>query len=265
MWGDRINLYKTMQVYIEPYKDGSIDSPSTTPTQTLFPHIPNEGVHKIVGDNLVDILISVSDFEVEVKLPQNHYRDPFILYAKVALRLALVCRHWEEILLGPLGNKFWRMITIRFKWTHLKKLKLKVRNWYSFTKSRISIQQAILDGKIEGGVDLSLVENCHKMVVDDDEFEWQLKCPKLFEKMQTTEDENVRFCDGCQQNVYLVKDIEEMNFHTVEGHCVAHKTSLVNVISSKLLDIGLRGIDQIWRSKEEYEESGPSVVGRRCF
>lgn len=113
--------------------------------------------------------------------------------------------------------------------------------------------------------DLSIVDNCSKLIMDEDETEWSLKCPKLFEKMEPTEEKRVRFCSGCQTKVYLVRDIEEMNTHTQEGHCVAFYTSRIKEIQSKLVHIGMEGIEQIWKSKEEYDESGPSIVGRKCF
>jgi len=73
----------------------------------------------------------------------------------------------------------------------------------------------------KGNLQCKLVDNYHKLILDEDETEWQLKCPKIFDDMITTDDTNVKFCSGCNTNVYLVKDTEEMDNHTKQGHCIA--------------------------------------------
>jgi len=108
------------------------------------------------------------------------------------------------------------------------------------------------------------VDNCN-LILDEDETEWSFKCPKLYEKMTPTDIEDVRFCEGCNTNVYMVRDLEQMNSHVVQGHCVAFRTSRVKEVSALLIHQGLLGIAQNWLTKEEYDETGPHVVGRKCF
>jgi len=207
----------------------------------------------------------VADSEVAAARNENPMASVFVLYSKVALKFALVCKDWLPLAFGPQANPFWHELVVRFRWPELRKLSLKVKNWYTFTKSRIQAQRAILEHPRAEVVDVSLADNCHKLILDEDETEWQLKCPKIFDTMEPTNDDNVKFCSGCSTNVYLVKDIEEMNTHTKQGHCIAFYTSRRYEMQAKLSHKGILGIDAIWKSKEEYDESGPSVVGRRCF
>jgi len=237
-------------------------SPFTLPVRSIPP--PNLAVCGIYGDVFLHLFGIVADYEVDVKFHQNERYSLFTLYTEVALKFALVCSHWEKNIFGKPASSFWKMISIRFRWPELSRLKLKVRNWYQFTKTRVVLQQsALLDS--DSIIDVSVAENCHKLILDEDETEWSLKCPKLFEKMQLTDDDNVRFCGGCQEHVYLVKDIESMNAHAVAGHCVAFYTSKRKEVASKLAHEGIQGLAVIWKSKEEYDESGPSIVGRKCF
>jgi uncharacterized protein (TIGR02996 family) len=57
------------------------------------------------------------------------------------------------------------------------------------------------------------VENCGP------EFEFQ--CPRRWEKMQSTDDPRVRFCDACRKNVYHCSTAREVQHHATQGHCVA--------------------------------------------
>jgi uncharacterized protein (TIGR02996 family) len=51
--------------------------------------------------------------------------------------------------------------------------------------------------------------------------EFEFQCPKKWENLQVTHEEQVRFCDSCRQNVYYCHSIEEAQKHAVEDHCVA--------------------------------------------
>lgn len=52
---------------------------------------------------------------------------------------------------------------------------------------------------------------------------WQFKvqCPLQWESLDPTEDDRVRFCGVCLQNVYWCESDSEVERHCAEGHCVA--------------------------------------------
>ena len=51
--------------------------------------------------------------------------------------------------------------------------------------------------------------------------EFHFLCPKNWEKLETTEQEGVRYCSDCKEQVYLCQTDEEMLAHAKAGHCVA--------------------------------------------
>jgi hypothetical protein len=51
--------------------------------------------------------------------------------------------------------------------------------------------------------------------------EFTFKCPKVWNRLQTTADEGVRHCSECDRHVYLVLNKEEFRRHRQAGHCVA--------------------------------------------
>ena len=50
-------------------------------------------------------------------------------------------------------------------------------------------------------------------------------CPKLWDKLQPTIDEGIRFCDACRKNVYYCRTDEEFTRRARDGQCVARETS----------------------------------------
>ncbi len=47
------------------------------------------------------------------------------------------------------------------------------------------------------------------------------QCPKLWERLATTDDPKVRFCDQCLEHVYLVQSEEELAEQSAHRRCVA--------------------------------------------
>jgi hypothetical protein len=51
---------------------------------------------------------------------------------------------------------------------------------------------------------------------------FEFRCPKLWSELQRpTENENLRFCGVCKENVYLCSSVKEMDEHAAQKHCVA--------------------------------------------
>jgi uncharacterized protein (TIGR02996 family) len=57
------------------------------------------------------------------------------------------------------------------------------------------------------------IENC--------EFRFFYQCPLQWDKLTPTDDARVRFCSGCQQNVYYCDSIDEARSHASQERCVA--------------------------------------------
>lgn len=60
-----------------------------------------------------------------------------------------------------------------------------------------------------------------KISVKTCEIKFQKKCPRLWENLQKTESETVRFCESCNKDVYYVKTDEDALYHAEQRHCIA--------------------------------------------
>jgi uncharacterized protein (TIGR02996 family) len=59
------------------------------------------------------------------------------------------------------------------------------------------------------------------------QIEFEFVCPRKWENLQVTHEEQVRFCDSCRQNVYYCHSIEEAQRHAWQRHCVAVDSGVV--------------------------------------
>lgn len=62
-------------------------------------------------------------------------------------------------------------------------------------------------------IDRTEVENCF--------IQFEVPCPKRWERLRPTADEGVRFCETCRKNVYHCATIESARDHARADHCVA--------------------------------------------
>lgn len=58
-------------------------------------------------------------------------------------------------------------------------------------------------------------------------FRLEFECPMQWERLTTTDDAKVRFCESCRQNVHYCDTIEEAREHAWKGGCVAVALPLV--------------------------------------
>ncbi|VAW94412.1 hypothetical protein MNBD_GAMMA23-2547 [hydrothermal vent metagenome] len=58
---------------------------------------------------------------------------------------------------------------------------------------------------------LAPIQNC--------EFKYQ--CPKDWFELEESDDENIRYCNKCDQNVYFCKDEKELKQSIEKNRCVA--------------------------------------------
>jgi len=50
---------------------------------------------------------------------------------------------------------------------------------------------------------------------------FRLVCPRDWDSLKPTDEHNVRFCQSCSENVYLVENDADFIAHAQAGHCVA--------------------------------------------
>jgi uncharacterized protein (TIGR02996 family) len=50
---------------------------------------------------------------------------------------------------------------------------------------------------------------------------FEFVCPRKWEQLRTTDDADVRYCEGCRRNVYFCTGIDEAQMHADAGECVA--------------------------------------------
>ena len=69
---------------------------------------------------------------------------------------------------------------------------------------------------------------CGKPLIDENEMKeeiincsFQFQCPLDWNKLQLTENEDVRFCSNCKRNVYFVHTQYDLNNFARAGQCVA--------------------------------------------
>jgi uncharacterized protein (TIGR02996 family) len=73
-------------------------------------------------------------------------------------------------------------------------------------------------------------------------------CPRKWEQLQTTDVAEIRYCTGCQQNVYYCNTIQEAQEHARCGECVAISLTVLR----KPEDVTFGGMDLFG----EFEEMG---------
>ena len=100
-------------------------------------------------------------------------------------------------------------LRIQHEWT---KLDVKVQPLDPLTY-RLKELAVILEENWLAIVSKIAIENCERA--------FRFQCPRQWDKLKTTEDPQIRFCEGCVNNVYYCKDIEEVRDHAEVGHCVA--------------------------------------------
>ncbi len=51
-------------------------------------------------------------------------------------------------------------------------------------------------------------------------YNWAFRCPKSWENLKSTVNQNVKFCDECKKNVFLCKTDEDVEYHSERLNCV---------------------------------------------
>ena len=62
---------------------------------------------------------------------------------------------------------------------------------------------------------------------------WGYKCEKTWEDLRPSNERNTRFCDACEQNVYLCETQKDLSFSILSNRCVAFHPKLINAIETR--------------------------------
>ena len=68
---------------------------------------------------------------------------------------------------------------------------------------------------------MSEIFNCGQAKQKEELVRFKYQCPKQWQELQETQNESVRFCDLCQENVFYCTDKKEADIHARQGHCIA--------------------------------------------
>ena len=123
--------------------------------------------------------------------------------------IRLVYADWLEERGDVAANAKAEFLRIQHEWSRLEEKK---RAAHPLTY-RLKELAVTLEEKWLAIVSKMAIENCERA--------FRFQCPRKWEKLKTTEDPLIRFCEGCVNNVYYCKDIEEAREHAEVGHCVA--------------------------------------------
>ena len=54
--------------------------------------------------------------------------------------------------------------------------------------------------------------------------EWEFECPKKWNNLTPTKDDNIKFCESCHSNVYYSNDDAQLTTWANEGRCTAFES-----------------------------------------
>ncbi|MEM7757009.1 MAG: pentapeptide repeat-containing protein [Cyanobacteria bacterium P01_A01_bin.40] len=80
---------------------------------------------------------------------------------------------------------------------------------------------------------MSGILNCGQAKQESELVRFDYQCPKYWDNLQATEDESIRFCDACQENVFYCSDKQEAEQHALQGHCIAIARKLTNAVDKQ--------------------------------
>jgi len=94
---------------------------------------------------------------------------------------------------------------------------------------------------------------------------FQYQCPREWEKLQRTDDEGIRYCSACAQNVYLARTPSEFARHGEQGHCVAVPERCTPDTATRMLmgRIGPLAVERLLREQEIAREWWLEVLANK--
>jgi len=111
-------------------------------------------------------------------------------------------RGYNPVQYAHLRNRFWKHVVL-YTWPTFNP-DLRISDWYSVFKRRFR-------AKLYNST-ANLIDNC---------IELQYKCPLIYDELQSTGDEDVKFCNTCKKKVYHCWTMDQLKKHSMKGDCVA--------------------------------------------
>ena len=137
----------------------------------------------------------------------------------------------------------------------MKEIDLKVKNWSKFFNKR-SLQEKNFS-------ETHQIENCGLLFSE----EWEQKCKVSWESLEKENcnkmhRERAISCLECKRKVFFAENVEEAKKLVQQGHAFSLPSSSFRK-ASDFKSNNVYGFE--WFTKEEYDETGPSLTVVRCF
>jgi uncharacterized protein (TIGR02996 family) len=93
--------------------------------------------------------------------------------------------------------------------------------------------------------------NCGKATAEPLTVRFRYECPNQWETLAPTGEAGVRYCGGCQRNVYFCDSSESVELHACGGDCIAVPTRLTGAVGRELTRFitGRPDVHELWARK----------------
>ena len=111
---------------------------------------------------------------------------------------------------------------------------------------------------------MSDILNCGQGKQKSELVRFTYQCPKRWQNLQVTENDTVRFCNACQENVYYCTDKPQAEQHARQGHCIAIASELTTAVDEQYDDPNFMtmGVIEI-KTRPEYSQAwGKDIFDR---
>jgi uncharacterized protein (TIGR02996 family) len=119
------------------------------------------------------------------------------------------------------------------------------------------------------------IENCQQQQTNEKrrrtmvmDVRFDFLCDRRWEDLRSTDDQSVRFCDGCRQNVHYCATITEARQHAWDGHCIAVDLGVIRRDGDlqhpdMLMMVGRPSAESLHREEERKRPDPVSAEGER--
>lgn len=87
--------------------------------------------------------------------------------------------------------------------------------------------QLQFDAKWLDAIGQPRIKNCE--VAESETIQFEYECPKAWSELTPTQNQNIRHCSACQQEVFHCHTVAQLGGHVRLGHCVAIGPELIHL------------------------------------
>jgi uncharacterized protein (TIGR02996 family) len=143
------------------------------------------------------------------------------------------------------------------------------KRWKKAQQKRLQELAAWLDTEWLAVVSRLAIENCQGKREEAEaqrsmRLVFSYLCDRRWEELRPTDDQAVRFCDGCQHNVHYCFTITEARRHAQENHCIAVDLGVIRRegdLEPPRMWVGRPSAETL-RMEEERQQPGPVSAER---